>query len=74
MKLRLLLCGAALLVAGCDSPQNPFVSSGEFSYTYDLVPQPVPDLTAADLDKIYQLPTPGSSVLIQTGADSYNGR
>lgn len=61
MKLKLLLCGAALVVAGCASEQNPFAGSGEFSYTYDLVPQPVPDLTPVDLDILYQLPPTGSA-------------
>jgi uncharacterized lipoprotein len=62
MKLKLLLCGAALLLAGCSSPPNPFASSGEFPYTYDLVPQPVPDLMPVDLDKLYQLPPTGAAV------------
>jgi hypothetical protein len=54
MKLKLLLCGAALMVAGCASPQNPFASSGEYSYTYDYVPQPVPEIPTDELAKIYQ--------------------
>jgi hypothetical protein len=59
MKLKLLLCGVALLAAGCDSQsssfagaQNPFATSGEFSYTFDLVPQPIPDISQAELEKI----------------------
>jgi len=62
MKLRLLLCGAAVLVAGCAAPQNPFASSGEYSYTYDLVPQPVPELSPAVLAKINELPVAGATV------------
>jgi hypothetical protein len=59
MKLRLLLCGAALLVvAGCASPQNPFVGSANLMYNYDMVPSPLPDLTPAELERIY----PGSSM------------
>jgi hypothetical protein len=60
MKLRLLLCGATLVVAGCSSPESPFVSSGEVPYTYDYVPQPVPDLSPDFLDKLYQIPPTGS--------------
>jgi hypothetical protein len=62
MKLKLLLYGAAFLVAGCSSPENPFASSGEFSYTDDSVPQPVPEFTPIDLDKLYLLPPTGSAV------------
>jgi hypothetical protein len=55
MKLRVLLCGAALmLVAGCASEQNPFAGSAEQVYNYDLVPQPLPDLTPTEVDRIYQ--------------------
>jgi hypothetical protein len=61
MKLRLLLCGATLVVAGCAAPENPFVSSGEVPYTYDYVPQPVPDISPIDLDILYHLPPTGDS-------------
>jgi hypothetical protein len=54
MKLKLLLCGAALLAAGCDTTPNPYGSSGEYSFTYDLVPQPVPNITTSELPKIEQ--------------------
>jgi hypothetical protein len=54
MKMRLLLCGAALLAAGCATEQNPFGTNGEFSYSYDMVPQPIPDLTPVELEKIEQ--------------------
>jgi hypothetical protein len=76
MKIKLLLCGAALLVAGCSSPQNPYAVTGEYSYSYDLVPQPVPDLTAPEMDKIEQLPVvSSSSALGLTGIGSeYSGR
>jgi len=75
MKLKLLLCGAALLVAGCSSPENPFASSGEYSYTYDSVPQPLMDPTPGDMDKIYLLPPATneistSGVLNRTGLGS----
>jgi hypothetical protein len=75
MKLRLLFCGAALLAAGCASPQNPFAASGEFSYTYDLVPQPVPDIPPAELDKIQQAQVNGSLVSSSgSGGSEYSGR
>jgi hypothetical protein len=61
MKCRLLLCGAALLVAGCASQQNPFVSSAENSFTYDLVPQPVPDITPTEMDKLAPSTSPSVS-------------
>jgi hypothetical protein len=54
MKLKLLLCGAALLVAGCDIPQNPYGAAAEYSYNYDMVPQPLPGITPAEMDKIQQ--------------------
>jgi hypothetical protein len=58
MKLRLLLCGAALvMVAGCASQQNPFAGSAEQVYNYDLVPSPLPDLTPTEVDRIYQAST-----------------
>ena len=78
MKSKLLLCGAALLLAGCSTPPNPYASSGEISCTYDLAPQPVPDFMPADLDKLYQLPATGaeaqsSSALSQTSAGAEHG-
>jgi hypothetical protein len=66
MKFKLLLCGAALLVAGCSSTENPYASSGDYSYNYDLVPQPLMDPTPVDLDKLYLLPP-------ATTADSSSG-
>ena len=67
MKLRLLLCGAALMVvAGCSSQQNPFASSADQVYNYDMVPSPLPDLTPTELDRIYQAsPIPYSTPLYQ---------
>jgi hypothetical protein len=56
MKFKLLLCGAALLAAGCDLPQNPYGASAEYSYNYDMVPQPVPGISPAEMDKIEQAP------------------
>lgn len=54
MKLRLLLCGVALMmVAGCASLQNPFAGSADQAYNYDMVPSPLPDLTPSELDRIY---------------------
>jgi hypothetical protein len=62
MKVRLLLCGAALmLAAGCASQQNPFAGSAEQVYSYDLVPQPLPDLTPTEVDRIYQYSTASPS-------------
>jgi hypothetical protein len=69
MKFKLLLCGATLLVAGCASQQSPFASSGGYSYTYDLVPEPLPDLTLPELDKIDQVPATSATVL-SSGASS----
>ena len=64
MKLRLLLCGAALmLAAGCASEQNPFAGSAEQVYNYDLVPQPLPDLTPTEVDRIYQGSAASSAAL-----------
>jgi hypothetical protein len=60
MKFKLLLCGVALFVAGCDTPQNPFVRTSDYSFEYDEVPQPVPDLTPGDLDKLYLVAPSGS--------------
>jgi hypothetical protein len=60
MKWTLLLCGAGLLVAGCNSPPNPFGIYGEFSYNYDYVPAPVPDVSPAELTKIEQTPAAAS--------------
>jgi hypothetical protein len=75
MKLRLLLCGAALLAAGCDTPQNPYATAGEYSYTYDYVPQPVPALSPAALEKIYQAEVNGSAVSYSgNGSSEYGGR
>ena len=54
MKLSLLLCGAALLVAGCESSRNPYASSEEYMFNYDMVPQPIPGITPGELDKILQ--------------------
>jgi hypothetical protein len=59
MKFKLLLCGAVLLVAGCDTAQNPYASSANYSYSYDMIPEPVPDLTPTDLDKLYLVPATG---------------
>ncbi len=72
MKSRLLLCGAALLVAGCASQQNPFASSAEKPFTYDLVPQPVADLSPTEMDKFYEAPATASSVS-SSGSLSRNG-
>jgi hypothetical protein len=58
MKMRLLLCGAALmLAAGCASQQNPFATSADQVYNYDMVPSPLPDLTPSEVDRIAQVPT-----------------
>jgi hypothetical protein len=80
MKLRLLLCGAALLAAGCNSPespfaatQNPYATSGEFSYTYDYVPEPIPDIPPTELERIYQNQVPGTSVTTSASVASESG-
>ncbi len=60
MKYKLLLCGVALFVAGCDTPpQNPFATSSDYSFSYDVLPQPVPDITPVDLDKLYLISPTG---------------
>jgi hypothetical protein len=80
MKFKLLLCGAALLVAGCSSPPNPFASSAEYPYAYDSVPQPVADHTPVDLDKLYLLPPPAAAdsssgaLSRNSGASDYGDR
>jgi len=69
MKLRLLLCGVALmLAAGCASPQNPFAGSADQVYNYDMVPPPLPDLTPNELDQIYQGSTVSSSSALYQNA------
>jgi hypothetical protein len=73
--LKLLLCAAALGVAGCSSPQNPYAGSGGFAYMYDMIPPPLPDLTPAELDRLYQVSpsSPGVFVpgaVIQTSGNS----
>jgi hypothetical protein len=57
MKLKLLLCGAALLVAGCASEESPFTSAGEYAFTFDMVPSPVPGLSPTEMAKIAEVPT-----------------
>ncbi len=73
MKLKLLLCGTLLLLAGCTSSQNPIASSGEFSFTYDFTPQPVPDLNSTELDKIDQIPAAGAVVSATGGTSAASG-
>jgi|HubBroStandDraft_1064217.scaffolds.fasta_scaffold1360770_1 hypothetical protein len=73
MKLKLLLCGVALLAAGCDSPQNPFDTSGEISYTYDLVPQPIPNISQAELEKIQQSQATAAAILPSGGGGAESG-
>jgi hypothetical protein len=58
MKWKLLLCAAGLAVAGCASDNNnnntdAYATYGEFGFSYDLVPSPVPGLTAADVQQMY---------------------
>jgi hypothetical protein len=68
MKLSLLFCGAALLLAGCASEQNPFATAADQSYSYDMVPQPLPDLTPTEVERIYQAsPALSASALNPTG-------
>jgi len=52
MTWKLLLCGAALVAAGCASNPSPFSTSGDYSFTTDLVPPPVPDITPAEMNRI----------------------
>jgi hypothetical protein len=68
MKLSLLLCGAVLMAAGCASPPNPFTSSAEQYYNYDLEPQPFPDLTPAAIEQLY-----GGSIVTSAGALTPSG-
>lgn len=71
MKLSLLLCGAALLLAGCASEKNPFAAETDQNYHYDLVPEPLPDLTPEELVRIYETPTPGYTMLVPSGAEMH---
>jgi hypothetical protein len=68
MKFKLLLCGAVLLVAGCDTPQNPYASASNYSYSYDMLPEPVPDVTPTDLDKLYLVSPTGYDQSSSTAA------
>ena len=75
MKLSMLLCGAALLAAGCSSPENPYATTGEYSYTYDYVPAPVAGIPPPELDKIYQAQVTGSTLVSSgSGGSEYSGR
>jgi hypothetical protein len=57
MKLKLLFCGAALiLAAGCASQQSAYPTSGSLMCETDLVPSPLPDLTPTDLERIEEGP------------------
>ena len=56
MKFLLLLFGVTLLITGCDTPPNPYGVNGEFGYTFDLVPQPVPWPSPDEMDRIQQAP------------------
>lgn len=52
-RLLLVLAGAALFSAGCSSNSNSYATYGEFGYTFDLVPQPVPGITVDEVHRLY---------------------
>jgi len=56
MKFMLLLCGAALLSAGCNTSPNPYGINGEYGYTFDLPPPAVAWPSPDELDKIELAP------------------
>jgi hypothetical protein len=56
MKWKLLLCAAAMIASGCSFNQNQYATYGEYGYSRDLVPQPVPGLTAPEMRVIYGAP------------------
>jgi hypothetical protein len=57
MKWKLLFCVATVAVAGCASDNSnntdAYAVYGEFGFSYDMVPPPVPGLTAADIQQMY---------------------
>jgi hypothetical protein len=68
MKWKLLLCVAALAVAGCAyNQQDSYASYGEFGFSSDLVPTPVEGLTGGDVDSAY-----GSTVVASSRASGQN--
>jgi hypothetical protein len=76
MKLMMLLCGGALLVAGCNTPRNPYGYYGEYSFNYDLTPQPLPGITPTELDQIQQAQITGAppSLFRQWSAEHNDSR
>jgi hypothetical protein len=59
MKLKLLLLSAVAVVAvsGCASHGNPFAGSGEYPFTYDMVPEPVPNMSTEEMRRISEVQT-----------------
>lgn len=57
MKWKLLLCvAAAAVVSGCEQQPSAYATYGEFGFTYDLTPEPVPGLTISEAQRIAEIP------------------
>lgn len=65
MKTRLLLCGAALLLAGCASEPNRFAPIAQQTYVFDWVEEPFPDLSPPQINSLYYgTTTPTASAVL----------
>jgi hypothetical protein len=49
------------MVAGCASQRNPYSGFADLSFSYDVVPSPLPDLTLSEVKQVERaqvLPSP----------------